>query len=647
MRGALGVGMALVCGLLVASCGAKAAHPAADHAKKTVRQTHSDAGGAKKPKPPAAQTTLIGKPSPVTVIGTTYANLVGTPPSAYTVTDVAMATGEVGWAAGTGLGMTAYPYLALETTDGGHSFTKLFTAPKPIFTVSTPDAQHAFYLEQYCVNGGGCSSELQEWTAGNKVPVTLWTNPNDASIAMSFPTLNDGYVAVADSMDMQPSLRVTHDGGASWSTLPLPYGEWDPIAPGAMDFTSAVTGWLLCPGTAPQASQSGGQSQAKALYTTTDGGQHWSLVSKSATQAGPGSLPEAGYIGSLYFTSAQTGYVGLSGAGVYGTRDGGKTWSRLFPKDTPDGHTSEVGFLPGGFGWMLGGSGPQLKVTADGGKQWHTVFGPPPPVPSGGIWRSSGGHLLATALVAGGSALIQSSDEGAHWTTVAALSNSWPFSFDVLPNGELVSNGRPTMTSGSVRESIDLGQHWSHVASLPITWQVSELGYLTPNQGWVIGQQRNSTLGLFQCSGGGCSRIPTPFMPQSAQMTGATSGYTIGRDTQGREELFTTKDSGAHWKEHLVPGTYAVGGTGSLRWLFSTDYSPLSFGEISMNRPITFLVSRDGGQTWRRIILPASTQSVMSLTFFDPTHAILVTQQPATGVSCWETSDGGATFYLL
>jgi photosystem II stability/assembly factor-like uncharacterized protein len=99
-------------------------------------------------------------------------------------------------------------------------------------------------------------------------------------------------------------IYVTHNGGATWkSTMPLP------TAFGTIDFVDMQHGWV---------------TDGLALYTTSDGGQHWAKLSPGANFK---------QVTGLSFVSSTTGWAigGQSNTSsiLLKTTDGGTTWTSL------------------------------------------------------------------------------------------------------------------------------------------------------------------------------------------------------------------------------------------------------------------------------------------------------------------------------
>lgn len=126
----------------------------------------------------------------------------------------------------------------------------------------------------------------------------------------------------------------------------------------------------------------------------------------------------------------------------------------------------------------------------------------------------------------------------------------------------------------------------------------------------------------------------------AATEIGPKSGFALGVGTKGQVDLYTTTDGGRIWTAHLLPKSFQLGGNtlpytgagarGAVRWVY------WNYG---------MLLSRNGGTTWTELKIPSYIY-VSSLSFADPSHGLLVTST-MSGLSTWETSDGGTSYQLL
>jgi BNR/Asp-box repeat protein len=144
---------------------------------------------------------------------------------------------------------------------------------------------------------------------------------------------------------------------------------------------------------------SGGIAWAQGGLRTTDGGVHWRDVTPAALNAGNAGFYPPGYA-ELYLDGSHAWLAGVYGTatscfdhiGVFGTRDGGKTWQQSSPVivEVPAGYDVgglQLGFFNGQVGWLwvqmeskksvgLGDStftDSYLLSTSDAGLNWRVV----------------------------------------------------------------------------------------------------------------------------------------------------------------------------------------------------------------------------------------------------------------------------------
>ena len=171
-------------------------------------------------------------------------------------------------------------------------------------------------------------------------------------------------------------LGYTADGGQTWIARPDP-------CPLYFDFGQEIAAsgtddlWMVC------GSQPSSGSQAKALYRSNDGGQHWTLtaaanapaLSGDVSLAAAGGLPTKGYVSplslgheNLAVLTPQDAWVFPDQSGVYQTTDGGHTWSPvsgLARAGLVGGGTGNVVFVDAEHGWVCE-VGAGLWQTTDG-----------------------------------------------------------------------------------------------------------------------------------------------------------------------------------------------------------------------------------------------------------------------------------------
>jgi photosystem II stability/assembly factor-like uncharacterized protein len=188
-----------------------------------------------------------------------------------------------------------------------------------------------------------------------------------------FLSRQDGWYAVFNAGTEDETLYRTTDGGRTWSAFAAPGHDLGGLGTGdTLQFLTPERGWLTdTEGTAPE----------EALYATTDGGERWRLVASIFGHLrAPGALPDLG----------------------------------------------RVQFEPGGkVGWIGGACSRALYRTTDGGLAWHHSAIAAPAGAAFGLPAGSGQTLLEPVILVNGTlVLYRSSDGGARWSRVAALSGA-------------------------------------------------------------------------------------------------------------------------------------------------------------------------------------------------------------------------------
>jgi len=169
-----------------------------------------------------------------------------------------------------------------------------------------------------------------------------------------------------------PHMYVTHDGGKTWSVQILPTTaavtlDSSNASFGLPQFFSQQQGILLVTKFSAGSVQQGPSLQGTYVYSTTDGGSHWSDPQALV-------LPEGvTFVRSLVAVDASEWFV-LSNSGIARTTDGGRHWTTLvgWPSDE---NAVAIEFQNADIGWaevVGGGTHPTLATyrTTDGGAHW-------------------------------------------------------------------------------------------------------------------------------------------------------------------------------------------------------------------------------------------------------------------------------------
>lgn len=285
----------------------------------------------------------------------------------------------------------------------------------------------------------------------------------------------------------------TDDGGASWSSFPLPFPEFEP-SPGARFtigqpfFSDPDHGWYsLTNLTGP----------GFDLYHTEDGGRSWSRVSSGSLAQPSGPAGANNFVSSMSFHDQRTGWMvvenvllpnGPASSSIYATSDGGQTWGEQHlpgPTGEPDARLQQAdvpAFLPDGSAVIyanlaIGGRQEAYAYpSSDGGHSWGAAR----QLPAGSFGRTGGVARLAFSdsrnwFDGAGSVLWVTHDAGAHWRQLARLDkNSFFVAIQTFPTGRLWATVQQLLVCGSdsvcissppprLLTSTDGGRHWTKV----------------------------------------------------------------------------------------------------------------------------------------------------------------------------------------
>lgn len=259
------------------------------------------------------------------------------------------------------------PSALLRTTDGGAHWTSIYTTWLRLTDVDFTSPTEGWLLGQACAtneNRSDCPWHLLVTDDGGETWRDSVVSIQGYILDVDHPTTWDGWIT-ASTVAGGAQIIATHDDGRTWQALPDPSPKlaWDQL----LFFRTPKEGWLLATG------QPAAGSQMKELYGTTDGGRTWTRLATTGVitdqqTAKPHGLPLGGYAGPMVFSTASNGWIASPRGGLLHSTDGGKTWDA---PTVPDHYFVGVHFADSDHGWALSLHG--LWATSDGGKNWHQV----------------------------------------------------------------------------------------------------------------------------------------------------------------------------------------------------------------------------------------------------------------------------------
>lgn len=306
----------------------------------------------------------------------------------------------------------------------------------------------------------------EHWAA--VTPRELTSNPWE--VECEFYDADHAWLAVRTDDEKSVVVFHTADGGRTWGKSAVPRGSNGPVYGGRPDFIDPERGWLMIE------PEHGMSSRPGELYRTSDGGEHWAEVAKSAAT---GPAPENGlpFSGPFSFRNALTGWLpGQQGAGfaaehsLYMTEDGGRTWR---PQDLPLPANRTNG--------KLDASPPRFFSAGGQDGVLPAIF-----VPESGKTSDYATIFYTTA------------DGGRTWQARSSLPGTGPASFLTAKNWwawreESDAAGLAAPARGKLYRTTDAGENWTALApagdlgrALEKGERVRQVDFVTEKMGWLL-----------------------------------------------------------------------------------------------------------------------------------------------------------------
>ena len=425
---------------------------------------------------------------------------------------------------------------------------------------------------------------------GTAEGVSVSTDGGDNWVNLAFraPFVFDSFTDPANPTDLyavgaEAKMYKSDSGGKNWTVLPRNGLPTDNLLSGAIN---PVTGALYV------------GSENFGVFKLDAGKQNWESL-------GPGNLPIETKITDIVIPeNGGVIYIATTGAGFYGSLDGGANWIPL-NAGIPSIEGAVLKVDPFNSGRLFAGvynvdpAAAGLSQSADGGISWTptsftgssaTVIGLSP-------------HTAGLMFAAGPDGLEMSTDGGANWIAVPmSFGNITSLEFD----GALTNTGYVGSDAGILYKSNDNGQSWSNSA-LPVPAAIMNItptanpgeffvstlgdGLLATNTGgstWMYGHAR----GLWD--------VPVLFLAQNPLNADILYAATGGKG------MLKSIDHGVHW-DHINNGL----DTDFLLTLAIDEQNPdtLYVGTAGFG----VYISEDGGANWRPFNMNLFNKTVTSL----------------------------------
>lgn len=397
----------------------------------------------------------------------------------------------------------------------------------------------------------------------------------------------------------QVSGSATAPAGAPASTAKSPSGETSPPSsprsPRAagplwlqsVQMSSAGAGWALYDSGNPSSTS----FSPTLLARTTDGARTWADITPPAARAmlsnaNATEVLDAAGAGRAYLavTDSRQDRAQASTIRVFGTADGGRTWSESAPV-TVVGDASQLTFTDSSHGWLLVSEGAamgrnpvRVYRSTDGGTHWeltaqspaiesNSTAGIPVGCDKTGIDFASvtAGWLSSTCATGLSGELLVSRDGGVTWGPQSLPVPAGMCGQGCELTGPEFTGGAGFLTVGTVSSSpallvsANLGQTWQSV-SLPAGAGVyPQIRFFGARSGVLVSAGSQGAIGtvFYTTSDGGQTWTAVPQGTHFAKLgaavdfVSAVAGFAwfLGGDSQGAAPppMYATTNSGRTW----------------------------------------------------------------------------------------------------
>ncbi len=400
------------------------------------------------------------------------------------------------------------------------------------------------------------------------------------------------------------------------------------------------------------------------------------VIAKTVASRVTGTPTQQGY-DAVDFLSARTGWV--AGAGVWGTRNAGATWSYhgtgVWTLTGLDFINRQDGFATAmnvGIGGYFAPGSPQAKGarivrnailrTTDGGAAWRVAWQVRVPDTNASQYGAAAVHFVSAqtgfALVNNG--LLSTGDGGRTWRRVPVMGGSWTLQSMSFPNAQTgyVSVVDTASSAGSgaseLLKTVDGGRHWRVLYRGTGQSTPSDVFFLNPRDGWfVLRNLSTMSMSLYRTADGGAHFYQEPGAFSFATSLAAaapdfiTPGFgwlpVAGQANGNAGGLGVTSDGGKR-----VTGL--LGGNTPYRTMNALDTSLVSrcvgYALVSQygGMDSALLRTTDGGRSWTQVFPGA--QPTVAISFASKQTGFGQGSVFSPGAQ-WQTLDGGRSWHSL
>lgn len=242
------------------------------------------------------------------------------------------------------------------TSDGSQHWSQVPVPGGYVEALEPVGDQTIIAVSANCHSQHGCTHQTIDTGGidGKLRPVTAV--PGDTATPSIAVRGSDAFVLVADR------LFRSSDSGAHFAEVTTPCHSQPGFTATSVAFSTSDV-WLLCAG------EGAAGSTQKRVYSSADGGQHWTLAGRPGREGDPGSITASP--GGEVMVSAQSG-----GSIIYRSSDG-RGWHQVLSKGDGGAGWADLGFTTNTDAVVIHHVGSpdmgRLLLSDDGGMHWSPV----------------------------------------------------------------------------------------------------------------------------------------------------------------------------------------------------------------------------------------------------------------------------------